>query len=94
MQTCRRVPLRQDADVAYAVRDGATAARCVGRGAYIDTENTFRPERVVEITAWYEVDPDDLSDNTIVARAITSEMQSELLEQVAAQMSITRRTVS
>lgn len=61
-----------------------------GRVAFIDTENTFRPERIVEICMRYELNADEVLDNIIVARAYTSEMQIELLEHVAMQMSISR----
>lgn len=59
-----------------------------GRVAFIDTENTFRPERIVEICMRYELNADEVLENIIVARAYTSEMQIELLEHVAMQMSI------
>jgi meiotic recombination protein DMC1 len=57
-----------------------------GRVAFIDTENTFRPERIVEIATRFELDADDVLDNILVARAYTSEHQSELLDHVAARM--------
>jgi meiotic recombination protein DMC1 len=57
-----------------------------GRVAFIDTENTFRPERIVEIAQRFELDPDDVLDNIVVARAYTSEHQIELLDHVAARM--------
>lgn len=57
-----------------------------GRVAFIDTENTFRPERIVEIAGRFELDPDDVLDNIVVARAYTSEHQTDLLEHVANRM--------
>jgi len=57
-----------------------------GKVAYIDSENTFRPERVADIAARFELNPDDILDNIIVARAYTSEHQTELLFNVAAKM--------
>lgn len=61
-----------------------------GRVAFIDTENTFRPERIVEISERFELDAEEVLDNIIVARAYTSEMQLELLEHVAMMMASSR----
>lgn len=61
-----------------------------GRVAFIDTENTFRPERIVEIANRFEIDPDDVLDNIVVARAYTSEHQVDLLNHVAARMASDR----
>lgn len=61
-----------------------------GRVAFIDTENTFRPERIVEIATRFELDPDDVLDNIVVARAYTSEHQIDLLNHVAARMATDR----
>ncbi|GJQ09172.1 hypothetical protein GpartN1_g963.t1 [Galdieria partita] len=57
-----------------------------GRVAYIDTENCFRPERIVEIAERFELDPEEVLDNILVARAYTSEHQIELLVHIAAKM--------
>lgn len=57
-----------------------------GRVAFIDTENTFRPERIAEICARFDVCTDDVLDNILVARAYTSEHQCELLDHIAARM--------
>lgn len=61
-----------------------------GKVAFIDTENTFRPERIVEIAQRFELDPDDVLENILVARAYTSEHQVELLDHVAARMASDR----
>jgi RecA/RadA recombinase len=61
-----------------------------GRVAFIDTENTFRPERIVEIAQRFELDPEDVLDNIVIARAYTSEHQVELLDHVAARMASDR----
>lgn len=61
-----------------------------GKVAFIDTENTFRPERIAEICARYEVNSEDVLDNILVARAYTSEHQCELLDHVAARMAADR----
>eukprot|EP00737_Agarophyton_chilense_P004286 gb/GEZJ01005316.1/.p1 GENE.gb/GEZJ01005316.1/~~gb/GEZJ01005316.1/.p1 ORF type:complete len:189 (+),score=29.95 gb/GEZJ01005316.1/:1628-2194(+) len=61
-----------------------------GRVAFIDTENTFRPERIIEICARFDLNSDDVLDNILVARAYTSEHQYELLDHVAARMASER----
>lgn len=55
-----------------------------GKVAYIDTEGTFRPERIQEIAERFGVDPDQACENIAYARAQNSEMQTELLEGLAA----------
>lgn len=61
-----------------------------GRVAFIDTENTFRPERIIEICARFDLNAEDVLDNIVVARAYTSEHQCELLDHVAARMAADR----
>ncbi|KAI9055802.1 hypothetical protein LZ554_000742 [Drepanopeziza brunnea f. sp. 'monogermtubi'] len=53
-----------------------------GKVAYI--EGTFRPERIAEIAERFGVDPDQACENIAYARAQNSEMQTELLEGLAA----------
>ena len=48
---------------------------------YIDTENTFRPERIVSIAKANEMDPEKALDNIIVARAYNSAHQTLILEE-------------
>lgn len=48
---------------------------------YIDTENTFRPERIVSIAKANEMDPEKVLDNIIVARAYNSSHQTLILEE-------------
>jgi DNA repair protein RadA len=48
---------------------------------YIDTENTFRPERIVQIAQAHEMDPEKVLDNIIVARAYNSAHQTLILEE-------------
>ncbi len=48
---------------------------------YIDTENTFRPERIVSIAQVHEMDPEKVLDNIIVARAYNSAHQTLILEE-------------
>ena len=57
----------------------------VSQVAIIDTENTFRPERLRPIAARFNLDSDAILNNIVYARAFTHEHQMELLELVAAQ---------
>jgi hypothetical protein len=50
-----------------------------GKVAYIDTEGTFRPERISQIAERFSVDPDSARENISYARALNSEHQLELL---------------
>ncbi len=61
-----------------------------GMALYIDTENTFRPERLRAIAERYKLDPDDVLDNVAVARAFNTDHQQELLRQAAAMMAENR----
>ncbi|KAK7541063.1 DNA recombination and repair protein Rad51 [Phyllosticta citribraziliensis] len=54
-----------------------------GKVAYIDTEGTFRPERIAQIAERFGVDPDQTLDNIIYARAVNSEHQHELLNRLS-----------
>ncbi|WUR04600.1 DNA repair RAD51-like protein 2 [Vairimorpha necatrix] len=51
-----------------------------GKAAFIDTEGTFRPERLREIAVRFNLDPDEALDNVIYARAYNSEHQNELVQ--------------
>lgn len=52
-----------------------------GNVLYIDTENTFRPERIVSIAKSHEMDPEKALDRIIVARAYNSAHQTLILEE-------------
>ncbi|CAN9473868.1 unnamed protein product [Alternaria alternata] len=54
-----------------------------GKVADIDTEGTFRPERIAQIAERFGVDPETAQDNITYARAVNSEHQMELLNKVA-----------
>ncbi len=45
---------------------------------FIDTENTFRPERIKEIAENADMDPEEVLDNIFVARAYNSDHQMVL----------------
>ncbi|KAK7072995.1 Meiotic recombination protein dmc1 [Halocaridina rubra] len=55
-----------------------------GKVIYIDTENTFRPDRLRGIADRFNLDQDAVLDNVLYARAFTSEHQLEILDHVAA----------
>lgn len=57
-----------------------------GRAVFIDTEGTFRPERIREISQRYGLDPDVVLSNILVGRALTHEHQMELIQAVTAKM--------
>ncbi len=51
-----------------------------GSALYIDTENTFRPERVMQIAPRFGIDPQEALKRIIYAEAYTSNHQTVLLE--------------
>lgn len=53
---------------------------------YIDTENTFRPERIKQIACRYGLDPEAVLGNIMVGRAFTVDAVSTLILQAAAAM--------
>jgi DNA repair protein RadA len=50
---------------------------------YIDTENTFRPERIVDMAKYLKLDPKEVLANIHVARAYNSDHQIILAEKAA-----------
>lgn len=54
-----------------------------GSVLYIDSENTFRPERIVTIANAHGLDPERILDNIIVARAYNSAHQTLILEEAS-----------
>jgi DNA repair protein RadA len=55
---------------------------CASQVVYIDTESTFRPERIIEIAKGLNLDPDEVLKNIKVARAYNSDHQMLLAEKV------------
>ncbi|MEM0216683.1 MAG: DNA repair and recombination protein RadA [Candidatus Bathyarchaeia archaeon] len=51
-----------------------------GAALYIDTENTFRTERIVQMARHLGLDPEEVTKNIIYAEAYTSDHQMFLLE--------------
>ncbi|MCL4144884.1 UNVERIFIED_CONTAM: hypothetical protein GTU68_045498 [Idotea baltica] len=61
-----------------------------GKVIYIDTENTFRPDRLRAIANRFNLEEDAVLDNVLYTRAFTSEHQLEILDHVAAKFHDTR----
>ena len=57
-----------------------------GKVLYIDTENTFRPERIKDIAKRYELDAEEVLNNIMVGRAFTVDSLNTLLMQAAGAM--------
>lgn len=64
--------------LAVAIQEQEEDAVCV----YIDTENTFRPERIIQFAKGKELDPENTLNNIKVARAFNSDHQMLLAEKV------------
>jgi len=61
-----------------------------GKVLYIDTEGTFRPERLTEIARRFNMDTEAVLENVCHARAYNTEQQNKLIIEAAALMSTTR----
>lgn len=59
-----------------SVEDGGLDAHSI----FIDTENTFRPERIVQMAMAYDLDPTEVLQSIHVARAFNSHHQMLLIE--------------
>ncbi|CAG9310774.1 unnamed protein product [Blepharisma stoltei] len=57
-----------------------------GKVAYIDTEGTFRPDRIAQIATRFQANPEEVLENILYARAYTVEHQFQLLTLIAAKM--------
>jgi DNA repair protein RadA len=51
-----------------------------GRAVYIDTENTFRPERIMNMAVGLELDPEVVLKNILVARSYNTDQQVLIAE--------------
>jgi len=51
------------------------------KALYIDTENTFRPERIMEIAKYRGLDPQEALRNVLYARAYNSDHQMMIVEE-------------
>lgn len=54
-------------------------AKHPGKVIYVDTENSFRSERIRQICTRFDVDPETTLDNIVVARVFSVDQQEELL---------------
>ena len=54
-----------------------------GKAIFIDTEQTFRPERIKQMAKGAEIDPEVALENIFVARAYNSDHQIVLVEKAA-----------
>lgn len=61
-----------------------------GKCLYIDTEGTFRPERLLATAERFGLNGEEVLDNVAYARAYNSDHQTQLLIQASAMMSETR----
>ena len=57
-----------------------------GKAIYIDTEGTFRPEKLAPIAERFGLDPKEVIENVFYARAYNSDHQNRLLLQVCGLM--------
>lgn len=57
---------------------------------YIDTEGTFRPERLLAIAEKFKMDGQAVLDNVAFARAFNTDHQMQLLIQASAMMAESR----
>ena len=53
----------------------------ISRALYIDTENTFRPERIASIASARKIDPSVALENVIVAKAYNSSHQEVIVQE-------------
>lgn len=63
-------------------KEGGAASKAI----YIDTEGTFRPERITDIAQRFGLDASEVLENIIYARVYTHDTQMSILTQVAAKM--------
>jgi len=54
-----------------------------GKSVYIDTEGTFRPERIKQLAEGLGADPEKVLKNILVARAFNSDHQVLLLDKIS-----------
>ncbi|KAJ2014716.1 recombinase rad51 [Coemansia sp. RSA 455] len=62
----------------------------MGKCLFIDTEGTFRPERLVEIAERYGLNPEEVLGNVAYARAFNTDHQTALLNQACHLMTESR----
>ena len=57
-----------------------------GKVIYIDSENSFRPERVAEIAKRYKLNPEKVLENVLVGRAYNADHQMLLVDKAKEQV--------
>lgn len=62
-----------------------------GKCLYIDTEGTFRPERLLAVAERYKMDSQAVLDNVAYARAYNTDHQMQLLFHASAMMAESRQ---
>lgn len=55
----------------------------ISRALYVDTENTFRPERIASIASARKINPNHALENVIVAKAYNSSHQEVIIQESA-----------
>ncbi len=55
---------------------------CEGKAVYIDTEGTFRPERIKQVAEARGLNPENVLKNILVARAFNSDHQILLVDRI------------
>ncbi|KAJ8924457.1 hypothetical protein NQ315_007254 [Exocentrus adspersus] len=68
------------------IDNGGAEGKCL----YIDTEGTFRPERLLAVAERYQMNGQDVLDNVAFARAYNTDHQTQLLIQASAMMAESR----
>ncbi|HEY7506588.1 MAG TPA: DNA repair and recombination protein RadA [Nitrososphaera sp.] len=63
------------------VQQDRAAGGLSGKAIYIDTENTFRPERIASIARARGLDPQQALENIVVAKAYNSAHQELIIEE-------------
>jgi len=63
--------------VQFPEEQGGLGGKCL----FIDTEGTFRPERLIPIAQRFGLDPDEALSNVIVARVFSTDQQLEVVRQ-------------
>lgn len=61
-----------------------------GKCLYIDTEGTFRPERMLAVAERFGLNGEEVLDNIAYARAYNTDHQMQLLVHASAMMSESR----
>lgn len=61
-----------------------------GKCLWIDTEGTFRPERLLAVAEKYKLSSQDVLDNVVYARCYNTDHQMQLVVQASAMMSESR----